>query len=261
MITPLKIKSLFSNFSYQNKRKGHFKIIVFLIAIITFNFYISNYTANAVANTSSNDNYNINTNEVDIDPENPQPTSASIHQIDQTETPVVNQIEQDTKVIVNNSSISFLSDTELIDFGPLSPGNPITRKASLSITAYQTNYTVFAFEDHPLIESSGASVPDTTCEDGQCNEATESPWTNTLTYGFGFRCDNTISSSCLGFTQPNTYKQFTDYARQEKLEAIISDAGNTKEESAEITFRLNVSGTQKQGSYNNNITFIAVPNF
>lgn len=158
----------------------------------------------------------------------------------------------------------FTISSSNIDFGSVEPTNPVTRTNSLTISNGSANgYTVTAFENHQLlIPDSGAQIPDTTCDNGSCSESTAAGWSNTLTYGFGYRCDNITGTDCAtGFSNSSYYKQFANESFNEDPQSVMAgtNVGRTKE--VQITYKVNVSGTQQGGAYSNVITYIATPTF
>jgi hypothetical protein len=156
----------------------------------------------------------------------------------------------------------FTISSTLIDFGTLTPTNPVTRTQTLTISNGSAHgYTVTASENHPLlVDSTGAVIPDTTCDSGTCTESTSSAWSNTLTYGFGYRCDNVSGTDCAsGFTTSTFYKQFTNLAASETPTGVMTGANVGRNKQVQITYKANVSGTQPGGNYRNVITYIATP--
>lgn len=155
----------------------------------------------------------------------------------------------------------------LIDFGTLSPTNPVIRTTTLTVTnGAAAGFVVSAFENHPLRATpSDAFIPDTTCDNGGCNESTSAPWNSSLTYGFGYRCDNLTGTPCLrDFLPPRNayyFKQFADNSKSESPKAVMSGASKRKTAKAQITYKINVSASQPAGIYNNVITYIATPTF
>lgn len=238
----------------------------YVLGFLSFLFILNSYflilnTNVVIAQTSSNDNYQIDLQEIDI---NPQNTSGTIPSIVKTE--IKKEVpKEETEYIVDNSFLSIYLDNNSIDFGTLSPGNPVTRTVVLSIKT-NSGYAVQVSEDHSPQNQNNSSIPDTTCEDGQCSETIESLWKNNLTYGFGMRCDpvrmdkSLGSLACMSF-EDDYYKQVANISRGKKAKSIISGKENYQEKKAKITFKLNAPGTQKPGSYSSNITLIAVPNY
>lgn len=156
-----------------------------------------------------------------------------------------------------------ISQTQ-VDFGTLTPTNPVTRTNILKISNGSANgYQVTAFENHQLLNpGNGFAIPDTTCDNGLCTETTSAQWTNTLTYGFGYRCDNVAGSDCAtGFTNSNYYKQFADASLNESPQSVMSGTNVGRNKEVQITYKVNISGTQPAGTYTNVITYVATPTF
>jgi len=146
----------------------------------------------------------------------------------------------------------------VIDFGKLSATNPVIRTSDIAITSNRP-YTVFAIQSNPLRLNERITIPDTTCDNGSCSETTAAPWTNTLTYGFGYRCDG--NTNCQPDFKDNTYyRQFPDNTKKEIPQVILQGAEG-KNADAKITYKINISGTQQEGAYDNIITYIATPSY
>ena len=155
--------------------------------------------------------------------------------------------------------------TDLIDFGVLTPTNPIIRTLDLSIYSLSSyGYSVMTSENHPLQsdpDASGQLIPDTTCDNGECSEQNAQEWINTLSFGFGYRCDNTIGMDCdISFSKPNFYKHFADVSNKQFEQPIMSGIGS-KNKSVKVSYRVNIAGNQPEGIYTNIVDYIAVPNF
>ena len=150
-----------------------------------------------------------------------------------------------------------------LDFGTLYPTTPVSRAMDLSISQGSAHgYSIIASQDHPLKSNSQDIIADTTCDNGACSESEPALWTNTLTFGFGFRCDNLTGTDCsTDFNQTNFYKQFADDSRNESAQTIISSSSIGLKNKSRITYKVNISGAQKTASYYNTITYIAIPNF
>lgn len=161
----------------------------------------------------------------------------------------------------NTIAFAFSIHGSRIDFGSLDPSTPVTRTNQLVISngsAY--GYQVTAQEDHALLQpANGAFIPDTTCDNGVCTPTTSDIWTNVLTYGFGYRCDNLIGSDCAsGFSNADYYKSF---AASPSAALVMSSTNVGSNRTAQITYKVNVSPTQATGLYGNYIMFIATPKF
>lgn len=164
--------------------------------------------------------------------------------------------------IIFGEAFSFTISSLFVDFGPITPGAPVTRTNMLTVTnrsAY--GYTVLASQNHPLrIAASGVSIPDTTCDTGTCNEQTSAAWTSLTTFGFGYRCDNINGADCQsGFANADNYKQFASSESAELAQPVMRGLNRVRDAQSQITYKVNVSPTQSAGLYQNLITFIAVP--
>lgn len=163
-----------------------------------------------------------------------------------------------------NIPFAFSVAPVVLDFGTLAPTVPVNRATTLSLSHAQAlGYTVVAFENDELTNAQANRIPDTTCDDSACSESRTANWINPLTFGFGYRCDNVIGSDC-----PNdfaigekVFTQFTNRAKQERETLILKNSVSGRSKKAVITTKLNVSGTQELGHYENTVTFIAIPNF
>jgi len=160
-------------------------------------------------------------------------------------------------------SVSLSSN--IVDFGVLSPTNPIVRTVDLSTNALGVyGYSIIVFEDKPLTATTSNSkifIPDTTCDKGICGVESSAEWINTLTYGFGYRCDDMIGISCDdSFARPNYYKHFPNLASNDDPQPVVSGV-NSSDKAARISYKVNISGDQAQGNYENTVTYIGIPNF
>lgn len=164
----------------------------------------------------------------------------------------------------SGKTFSFSISETLIDFGILSPTNPVTRINILSVNNTSTpGYSVTASENHPLrSQASGATIPDTTCDNGNCSEINSRLWINTLTYGFGYRCDPVSATNycSLSFSQIDYFRQFADSSNSETAQVVFSNSSGSNQQ-AKITYKINISGSQQTGIYNNNLIYIATPSF
>ena len=167
--------------------------------------------------------------------------------------------------IASTLPFSVSLSSNLVDFGTLSPTNPILRTLTLSVYSLSAyGYSVIASEDHPLQispDASGANIPDTTCDNGECSHDQAQEWINTLTYGFGYRCDNVTGFDCdSSFSNTNFYKHFADISNGQSSQSVMAGIGS-KNKDVRLSYKVNISGNQAQGVYTNIITYIAVPNF
>lgn len=153
----------------------------------------------------------------------------------------------------------------IIDFGILSPTNPIVRTVDLATQSSAVyGYSVLVSENKSLAStppSSRVFIPDTTCDKGECGVYNASAWINALTYGFGYRCDNLAGVDCdNSFVKANSYKRFPNIANNDDPISIMAGIGSN-DSKVRISYKVNISGNQTQDTYSNVITYIAVPNF
>ncbi len=156
---------------------------------------------------------------------------------------------------------SFQISSLEISFGLIDPTNPVTRNNFLIVSNGSAGgYQVTAQENHALLEpGSGSFIPNTTCDTGLCTSTVSDIWTSTLTYGFGYRCDNITGTDCSsGFTNSNNYKQF---AASPSAAIVMTGANVGNNKKVQITYKVNISQSQVAGTYTNQIEYIATPTF
>lgn len=231
----------------------------------------------AHAETMSNQNYVIKTQELETTSGNTtsegnSPKSTAENLNSSVSEGVNFKIRRGFENLAPASPFSVSLSTDIIDFGALTPTNPIVRTLDLDInsgTIY--GYSILVFENQSLTiippaelnptATSKAIIPDTTCDNGQCSIENASEWSNALTYGFGYRCDNLIGADCdSSFIKNGYYKHFPNIASNDDPLSIMSGIGANGKK-VRISYRVNIPGTQSQGIYSNIITYIAVPNF
>lgn len=163
--------------------------------------------------------------------------------------------------IVSQFLFSAKISSNLIDYGKLYPTNPILRDLSLELDSRSSHgYTVIAYEDHPLADSTLSNlIPDTSCDRGLCSQTTSAIWQDRLTYGFGYTCENIGRNVCVGFEDSGQFKRFSDGSKPEKYEPVIAGVGKSIDK-AKIIHKLNLSASQKDKAYINNLYYIVIPN-
>ncbi|MEX2007704.1 MAG: hypothetical protein WD992_02935 [Candidatus Levyibacteriota bacterium] len=161
------------------------------------------------------------------------------------------------------SPLKFSVSENLIDYGEITATDPVSRTNTISVSAPSSHgYTLQTFQDHSLKHNSSPTfIPDTTCDNGVCTQSIAQAWTGTLTYGFGYRCDpstplrtSTTNYCVSSFSDTNFYKPFSS-----EIPQIVAAASS--ESRSQITYKVNIPGSQAPEFYSNKITFIAVPNF
>jgi hypothetical protein len=222
---------------------------LFIFSLIALCLLIIN-AASANAQTMSNQDYILNLNPIS----NTATTESAIKPPKDT--------DPETKT---DKPFSIWLSSNIVNFGDLIPTNPIIRNVDLSIENPPIHgYSVFAYENEPLKSNSPTNkmlIPNTTCDNGQCSAQNASEWTNVLTFGFGYRCDNLIGTNCdRSFASHNFYKRFPNLVNNDTLQTIMSGI-ESKNIKARISYKVNISKAQKPGKYTNVITYIAVPSF
>lgn len=148
-----------------------------------------------------------------------------------------------------------------IDFGVISPTSPVTRTNLLTVSNESANgYRVTVSQNHNLrVDASGFEIPATTCDSGNCTSTTSDAWTSSLTFGFGYRCDNVTGTDCTtGFSNADYYKSFIS---SPSAVTIMSSANRGKNRKSQVTYKVNIAGTQAAGLYRNVLNYIAIPTY
>lgn len=243
--------------------------MVFAIGLFAY-LFIALFLPTAGAQTMSNEDYIIKMQGFNTISGTTANTDYSIRSTAGDLSPVVSEgvnfkVRTGFENVASALPFSVSLSSAAIDFGALSPTNPIVRTVDLSIYSLSTfGYSVIASQNHPLQMNSptgGANIPDTACDNGECSHEKAGVWINTLTYGFGYRCDNIIGADCdSSFSKPNFYKHFADISNAQSPQSVMAGIGS-KNKDVRISYKVNISGNQEAGIYTNIITFIAVPNF
>lgn len=226
----------------------------------------------AEAFRTTNNETNIDVDGIDIAPTNtprpqpgsrrPQPLDLSLTPPPREKTPLrETEAKAEAKVF-----FSFSLAQSSIDFGAIDPTNPVIRTHQIKIDPGNARgASLFAYENHPLMtEDTKSFIPDTSCDQGTCSHKSASVWDNTLTYGFGYRCENDKNSEPLcaqDFSNQQSYRQFADVSKKELGSEMLGTFPSKKAVSGKITYKLNVPGTQQKGSYTNAVVFIAAPTY
>lgn len=153
-----------------------------------------------------------------------------------------------------------------VNFGTLNATIAVNRTSNLIVTnssAY--GYVVTAMEQSPLTDTTNnATIPDTSCDNGLCTPSTAQPWVlnidgSSTTYGFGYNCTNISGTECPTDFVDGTY--FRPFAASPSAAIVMSNANVGRNQTVQITYRVNVSQTQASGLYTDVITYIATPTF
>jgi len=149
-----------------------------------------------------------------------------------------------------------------LDFGTIDPTSPVTRTNTLDVLSTASGYSVTGIENNSLKQNSPTTIADTTCDSGSCTPSTAAPWTSNLTYGFGYRCDNLLQNDCVTGFATDYYKPFANQTLSQNPQLVMQAiSGFASDKQSQITYKVNVSGSQLPGVYTNTITYVASPNF
>lgn len=180
-----------------------------------------------------------------------------------SEKNIADKVQSD-KTFVVGGQVYLRISPDLIDFGALVAGDPILRTAEIRIKKTNASYNLFSVENHPLSSLFDAEnqIPNTTCDNGTCNENLADTWSNPLTYGFGYRCDDLNGKACADDFSNDyfAYKSFTDQKQDQNPKLILQLINTAFEYKGVITYKVNISPVQKNTSYQNETTYILLPN-
>ncbi|MBI2036681.1 hypothetical protein HYT17_03560 [Candidatus Microgenomates bacterium] len=143
----------------------------------------------------------------------------------------------------NGKPMRIASSANFVDYGPITPTNPIIRKISVSVDPGSSQgYQLLSSANHPL-KLDDNIIPDTTCDNGACSEKIAAPFLNPFTFGLGFSLDGV------------NYRQLADRSKEEPMTAMPM---------GDLTIKLNVSQNQplpKDKHYENTLIFLAIPKY
>lgn len=245
--------------SKTKQKSNHLLFVIFYLLTTSYCLSLVTFysTQSAFADQTTNDNYTIDVGDIDT---NPQPSPhLSVKKENRREALKTTGYKDIISSPENESNLSLSQNT--IDFGILSSTNPIIRTSTLSLSGAKDGSQIFVYENHPLLSSTHDTIPNTNCDNGACSPLLAALWNNTLTFGFGYRCDSDEQNACDSqFANEDYYKVYPDASHNQPFTIILSDQTNKKIK-ATITYKVNISGTQKAGGYYNSITYLAIPNF
>jgi hypothetical protein len=260
--TTMKTAMLSKNFPISTKKKQSkfikknvifFGSILLLVSPILFSFF----TRSVFADTVSNDNYSIDVNTIDT---NPQPTPKK--EVLGTTYVKIKEFTTGSNYTVTapTSFISLGLSQNSIDYGILSSTNPVIRTSNILLNNNLLGGEILSYENHPLKSATNDVIQNSSCDNGTCTPEIAAIWTNTLTYGFGYRCDSSQKNICdAQFSSLNYFKPYADSSAQHTpVPILLTDKGQSQ---ASVTYKVNISGTQKTGGYYNSITYLAIPKF
>jgi hypothetical protein len=124
-----------------------------------------------------------------------------------------------------------------------------------------SGYSVYAFENHPLMEinSDEAIIPDTVCDDNDCDETVAAAWIDPVQAGFGFNASGDDVSG--DFINTNYFRQFANNKTGESMQEIMGSNNVALDRTATINYKASIAGDQAAGYYQTSIVFVAVPGY
>lgn len=206
-------------------------------------------------------NFNLQIDDINTAPDEIIPTPTKSILSPRAKTVENETIKSGLQSIYQTGPIAFSVNADILDFGQITPSNPVIRNVILSATSESLNYQIFSFESNPPRTINNQSLPDTSCDEGSCSHSQSSIWENNLTYGFGFRCISKSILYCIEDFDKDYYRQFADISTGEKSTPVMNGLKNKEAQAAEISLKINASGTQEPGTYSNIVTFILVPSY
>lgn len=149
-----------------------------------------------------------------------------------------------------------------LNYGSLVAGTPSLLTNILTVTTGSAfGYTVRAIEDHSLRLTSGVTtIPDTSCDlASPCTQTDATPWTDNGRYGFGYNIQGT-DVDITDFVDNSYFRSFP-IQNIDQPALVMSRSGVATNSAATVTYKVNVSGSQAAGTYQNNLQYIAIPSF
>jgi hypothetical protein len=249
------------------------KFLLFFLILTSYHFILN---TPLLAQHFSSDNYVIDWGNFNITSGN---KTSGTYRLSDTVGQIAPGTYQKTGVLLK-SGFQYIYDTFItfsfsinnldIDFGILTPGIASTAVSTITIsTPSGHGYQISSQESRPLSLENGITIPDTAC-DFPCNESGSNVWTNPSTYGFGFNALGINSSGVVNnvgtssyFTDSSYFRQFADITTSPAETPQIFMSGNSpvKNQQAVITYKVNISPVQSEGTYHNYIVYTAVPKY
>lgn len=154
---------------------------------------------------------------------------------------------------------SFSMSNFLINFGTLVTEVPSTLASTITVSSGGAGgYKVTARESGALTFNVD-TIPNTGCDSGSCTQSSAGVWSLTTTYGFGYNMSG--NDVPIDFVDETYYRRFADASQGQADQVLMSSNNVGKNRVATITYKVNVSGTQAAGKYQNTILFTATPSF
>ena len=153
-----------------------------------------------------------------------------------------------------------ISDLD-IPLGILTPGVHSSDTNTLTIsTRGAGGFIVYAYQTHPLrLVDDIIEIDNTTCDAGTCTTSNAEVWTNQSVPGFGFNVDGATAES--DFVNTTYFRPFANAEAAESMQPVMSSPNIAKNESATVTYKAGIPGTQAAGDYETSVVYVAVPGY
>jgi hypothetical protein len=236
----------------------------FLLSLL----YLSLYIASVNAQTMSNDNYIIQMGNLNSISGQPSGSGFNLnYTVGQTSPGLYTgenfKVRAGFQYVLSVIPFRFSISNDLIDFGTINPTFPVLRSSILTVSNGSAfGYQVTTSQNHNLRSTTtNDEIPPAACGDlgPACSPTSAGPWTSSLTYGFGYRCDNVNGSDCdLQFTNISYFKPF---APSPSTSIVMNGVTAGRSKQSQVTYKINISGAQPAGIYTNVVNYIATPTF
>jgi len=241
------------------------KNLLFLL-VISF-LYLALYAASTDAQTMSNSDYIIQMGNLNMSAGKPTGSGFKLlNTLGQTSPGLYSgtnyKVRAGFEYILSIIPFRFKLENTFIDFGIVTPTVSILRTSKLTVSNGSAfGYQVTISQNHNLrANPSGMEIPATACDGPSCTPTTAASWASALTYGFGYRCDNVSGTDCEGqfLTSSDYYKPFIS---SPSAIIVMSSPNVGSNKISQVTYKLNVAGSQAAGLYQDVINYIATPTF
>lgn len=250
---------MFTNKIYQKIKTTVFSLIIFSIAFVLFD-------QNALADNLTSPSFDIKMGTINITGGSKSSASYTLNDtVGQTAQGEFNSagftVKAGFQYVYDPNPFTFtISDIDL-DYGSLIPGTPSTLTNILTInTGSAYGYAVKAIEDHSLKLISGTdTIPDTSCDLATpCTITDATVWTDNARYGFGYNANGTDADT--EFVNNTYFRPFPIQGTDQPVTVMSKNTPATNS-NVTVTYKVNISGSQAAGTYQNGIQYLAIPAF
>lgn len=250
---------MFTNKIYQ-------KFMTFVISLIIFYISITILNTDVFADNLTSPSFDIKMGTINITGGSKSSASYTLNDtVGQTAQGEFNSagftVKAGFQYVYDPNPFTFtISDIDL-DYGSLIPGTPSTLTNILTInTGSAYGYAVKAIEDQSLKLTTGSdTIPDTSCDlASPCTITDATPWTDNTRYGFGYNASGTDADT--EFVNNTYFRPFPIQGTDQPVTLMSKNTPATNS-NVTVTYKVNISGSQAAGTYQNGIQYIAIPAF